>query len=213
VDKKIISGTRPTRIELLKLRRREILAQKAHDLLDEKLDAMVGEFLAMVEEYQNTRESLNHTIRGAYGSLIEAQMVMGTTGVQESAHLVYEMADVPMSVRHVMGVKVPLVQVPSTIVRSGERGYSLTGTSALVDETAARFEGVLRDLLILSEKEVTLRRLSLEIEKTRRRVKALENVLIPRLKETQKYIEMHLEELAREDLFRRKMVKVLQKGK
>jgi len=207
LSKKIISGVRPTRIELLKLRKREILARKGHDLLEEKRDAMVMEFFRMIDEYWERQEQLERDLERAYEQLLEAQMVMGYASVGEISHAVPEMAEITMELRPIMGVKVPVIKEPETLRGTAERGYSYVSTSAAFDEAADSFESVMKHVLRVAETETAIRKLAQEIERTKRRVNALENILIPRLHETQKYIEMHLEELEREDIFRRKRTK------
>jgi V/A-type H+-transporting ATPase subunit D len=207
-------GIRPTRIELLKLKKRQALARKGHDLLEEKMDAMVLENSRFIERYRQQKEKMNMDIRTAFSRLIEAEMVMGRDGLREVAGAIMEMEEIQMETRVIMGVKVPLISIPETLHMTGQgRGYSYTGTSVLVDETADYFERVIKNALALAELEDTIRRLEQEIIRTRRRVNALENILIPRLAATEKYIEMHLEEREREDLFRRKRTKQVMREK
>jgi V/A-type H+-transporting ATPase subunit D len=82
-------------------------------------------------------------------------------------------------------------------------------TSAKLDEACDKFRNLLMDILKLAEVEGTIERLAIEIEKTKRRVNALEHIFIPRLKATEKYIEMQLQEREREDFFRRKRIKAI----
>jgi len=213
MDKKAKSGIKPTRIELLKLRKREILAQKGHDLLKEKLDAMVMEFARLVDDYRNSRANVDRELEKAYTSLIRAELISGLRNLELAAYGIPEKSDIMMGTRSVMAVKVPQIRVPPSLEVRHERSYSFAGTSSALDETTTRFEAALRSVLILAEQEGTLRRLDQEIKITRRRVNALESILIPSLQATQKYISMHLEEREREDLFRRKRTKqLLKKG-
>ncbi len=169
------------------------------------------EFFKMIEEYRKHRVELEEYIKEAFETLIEAQMVIGRNGVQESSYSVTEMVDVQMNVRNIMGVRVPVIMEPPLLRGRGsrERGYGYVSTLAKLDEASDGFERVLRHILRLAEEETSIRKLAQEIEKTKRRVNALENILIPRLQSTQNYIEMHLEELGREDFFRRKRIKAL----
>ena len=108
-----------------------------------------------------------------------------------------------------MGVPVPLVERKSVSKRVLERGYSMIGTSGRIDEAAERYETELDLIIGLAETETSLRRLGDEIQNNRRRVNALEQVLIPELKRQAKYIKVAIEEREREDLFRLKKVKKL----
>ena len=207
MHRKGIRGVRPTRIELLKLRKRELLAQKGHDLLEEKRDALVIEFFRMVEEYRSRRRRLDIAMGEAYKKLEVAQMAVGNRKLREISCGVPRMDEIEIDVRHLMGVGMPVIHAagPSRRVR----GYGYAFTSSAVDEVADRFAQVFEEALRLAEMEGSLLRLAQEIERTKRRVNALESIVIPQLQATQKHNESHLEELEREDIFRRKRTKML----
>lgn len=209
MSKLAISGIRPTRIELLKLKRQEVLAQRGHDLLEEKLDAMVMEFFRYLDSYIHLKRQAQESVDDALNALSEAHLVIGRNKLEEVAGSARKMEDIPMYTRSIMGVRVPGIDLPESLRSYSGRGYSYLGTTSHVDEAAAAFERSARVMLELAELEGTVRRLALEIRNTRRRVNALENILIPRLQATRRYIEMHLEEREREDLFRRKRTKSL----
>jgi V/A-type H+-transporting ATPase subunit D len=111
--------------------------------------------------------------------------------------------------KNIMGVPVPLVERKSVSKSVLDRGYSMIGTSGRIDEAAERYETELDLIIGLAETETSLRRLGDEIQNNRRRVNALEQVLIPELKRQAKYIKVAIEEREREDLFRLKKVKKL----
>jgi len=206
--RKIITSIRPTRMELLKLRKRRVLAEKGHDLLEEKRDALVMEFFKLIEVRRGLKKELEEKVKMAYKSLIEAQMIMGRSGVENASYSVAEMADVPVDTKNIMGANIPIME--EIAPREGvERGYGYASTSAKLDEAANHFEEVLKHIFKLAECDGAIRMLAQEVEKTKRRVNALENIFIPKLSATQNYIEMHLEELEREDFFRRKRIKAL----
>ncbi len=209
MSKKIIRGVKPTRIELLKLRKRELLAQRGHDLLEEKRDAMFLAFLKLIEDYQEIRPQLEKDVSSAYETLTDARLVAGSTALKEIASSVPEIVDIEMDKESVMGVMVPVIHKPERLRQTAVRGYSYVGTSVAVDDVVDGFEVLLQRILVVAEKESAIRKLAHEIESTKRRVNALETVLLPRLRATERYIEIHLEELEREDLFRRKRMKVL----
>lgn len=206
--REIITSIRPTRMELLKLRKRRVLAEKGHDLLEEKRDALVMEFFRLIEVRRELKKELEDKIKRAYESLIETQMIMGRSGVEGASYSVAEMADMTVDTKNIMGANIPIIEEMSP--REGvERGYGYASTSVKLDEAASCFEEVLKHVLKLAECDGAIRMLAQEVEKTKRRVNALENILIPKLSATQNYIEMHLEELEREDFFRRKRIKAL----
>jgi V/A-type H+/Na+-transporting ATPase subunit D len=109
---------------------------------------------------------------------------------------------------NIMGVPVPVIEQRSVARGPLDRGYSLPGVSSRIDGTAEAFENQVDLIIELATSEMRLRRLAEEVGRTTRRVNALDNVLIPRLEEQRDYVEMVLEERAREDLFRLKRVKV-----
>ncbi|MDI9632974.1 MAG: V-type ATP synthase subunit D [Methanolinea sp.] len=201
------SGVRPTRIELLKLKKQELLARRGHDLLQEKLDAMVVAFYEHREAYLAQRRRAIEAYRSALSALALAEMIAGTDTVDSIAFSSPALPDIPLGTRLVMGVRVPAL--PPGPLPVHERGYAILGTPSALDTASAKWEEATREMIVLAEKAGTLERLAREIQKTRRRVNALEKILIPRLQSTRKYIEMHLEEREREDQFRRKRIKHL----
>ena len=115
---------------------------------------------------------------------------------------------VDMTGTKIMGVSVPVVTKGESPVRSSfTRGYSITGVSSRIDETADKFERILDVIIEYADIETRLKRLGEEIQKTNRRVNALEQITVPALKEQVTYIRQTLDERAREDLFRLKKVK------
>ena len=117
------------------------------------------------------------------------------------------MPAVAIEARNIMGVKIPSMESVDVKKTLEQRGYSIVGTSAKIDEAAERFEASLDMVLKLAESENALKKLIREIEKTKRRVNALEYVLIPKLESQAKYISFRLEEMERESFFTLKMIK------
>lgn len=206
---RVIPGIKPTRIELQKLRRRELLARRGHELLREKLEILVQEYSKKTEEYRQLRERVAIALARAHRALVEAEMAMGMDALRWIALEVPEMAPLRFSERRVLGTKVPTIALPAVLRGEGSPGYSLISTSAALDAAILVHEEAMREMVRLAELQGVLRRLAREIGQLRRRVKALENVLIPRLEATEAFIEMHLEELAREDFFRTKKSKTV----
>lgn len=197
----------PTRGELLKLKRRIDLAERGHELLQEKRDALVTEFFDNLDLLKDRREKVEKKLEEAFEDLINAKVSMGTLELNKAAQAAIRELDVDVGSRNIMGVKVPIIEAEDLERKTTERGYSLQQTSAKLDDAAKRFEKALKATLELAETEKTVKLLAQEIEKTKRRVNSLENVLIPRLKDNKEYIEMRLEEQERENFFRLKRVK------
>jgi len=203
----IIEGINPTRMELLKLKQREKLAVKGYNLLKEKRNALIMEFFNILERVRGARERVEKKLKEAFEDLTEAQIMMGDMAVNKAAMAVKEFLKVEIDSRNIMGVVVPVVEIESTERSMVERGYGLVDTSVKLDEAAKKFEESVSLIVELGEIEKSVRLLAGEIESTKRRVNALENIIIPRLQNTVSYIEMRLEEMERENFVRLKMIK------
>ncbi len=203
----MIEGVNPTRMELLKLKDREKLAIKGHGLLKEKRNALIMEFFNILERVKGSRENVENKLQEAFEDLTAAQIVMGDLAVKKAAMSVKESVNVDIDSRSVMGVVVPLIDSETSQRTIVERGYGFMDTSAKLDEAAGNFEESIKLILELAEIEKTIILLAAEIESTKRRVNALEHIIIPRLENTVKYIEMRLEEMERENFVRLKIIK------
>lgn len=203
----MIEGINPTRMELLKLKQREKLAVKGHSLLKEKRNALIMEFFNILEKVKGSRENVAKNLEEAYQDLTAAQVSMGDLAVKKAAMSVTESVDVDIDSRSIMGVVVPVIDSETQERTIVERGYGFMETSVKVDEAAKKFEKSIQLIIELGETEKTIMLLASEIESTKRRVNALEHIIIPRLQNTVKYIEMRLEEMERESFVRLKMVK------
>ena len=206
----IIEGVSPTRMELLYLRRREKLAEKGHDLLREKRDALIAEFFDVVGEVRDARKEAEEKLQEAFDYLILAQARLGVDEVRQLSLMTPQEISLEFSSRSIMGVNVPLLELQSELARYvTDRGYGFVDSSAAVDKSARSFEEALKKIIKLAELEEAVRNLAGEVEKTKRRVNALEYVMIPRLKTTRKYIQMRLEEMERENFTRLKKIKAM----
>lgn len=209
----MIEGIKPTRMELLKLRKRVLLAEKGHKLLKEKRDALISEFLIIIKEVRKSRKKMEKELASAFKALTAAKALLGSRTVKQLSHITDQDIALDLKTRNIMGVKVPVIKIPETTRKMTERGYGLFDTSTQLDETAYNFESALKTIVQLVEIEETVRRLALEVEKTKRRVNALEYIVIPRLKATVKYIQMHLDEMARDSFLRLKKIKAVLENK
>lgn len=195
---------RPTRLELLRTRRRIVLARKGLNLLKLKRSALIAEFFALSKEAMQMRGDLQKRIAQGYESIRVAEMIEGPTKLENISMLLPDLAPVKVSTRNVMGVRTPRVDT--------ER-YTPVPTPALLDlptsinESIRHFQGIYQIVLSIAEKENALRRLLREIEKTKRRASAIENVLIPRLQGTVRYIKFRFDELERDSFSMLKTVK------
>ncbi len=201
---KILAGTKTTRMELLRLKNRMRLAERGHNLLKEKRDSLIMEFFNAIAEIKEARNVVEDTLSEAFSSLTQAKMVMGPSRVIEFAYASKVRTDISIATRSMMGVRVPVMTVEQHVP---ELPYSLPDSSARLDTMSIKFREALKSLTKLAEIESTVKRLALEIERTKRRVSALETIVIPRLDATARFVRLALEEREREDFIRLKMIR------
>jgi V/A-type H+-transporting ATPase subunit D len=197
----------PTRMELLAVKAQIGLAEQGCDLLKEKQNALMKEFMKIADQVLRGSDELEQSAADAHRALTRAEALDGAEAVRSAAFAAQAELILSVEGTFVMGVPVPIIEQKSAARAVIDRGYGLAGTSARIDEAAERFEAEIDLLIEMASSELRLRRLADEIRKTSRRVNALDNILIPRLYARRAYIEMILEERAREDLFRLKTVK------
>ncbi|MFA6489190.1 MAG: V-type ATP synthase subunit D [Candidatus Micrarchaeia archaeon] len=197
----------PTRMELLRAKSRVQLARKGHKLLKQKRDALIMEFFKILGQAQDLRTELNAQMKIAYTALAVAQSYHGMQEIESAALAVKRAPGVKVDVRNIMGVKIPSLEATQVEKPLLSRGYSVIGTSAKIDEVAEAFEKATDLVFKLSQTENAIRRLILEIEKTKRRVNSLEFVMIPRLENQAKLIRFRLEEMERDSFVMLKTIK------
>ncbi len=204
-----LEDAKPTRMELLRLKKRKMLAQTGYDLLSEKKDALINEFFKVVDQRREYRGKLEKMLSPSYRALIQAEMTMGRNEISSIAKGANKMGGVDIEADNIMGVKVPLMkaEIPE------ERFYGFVDTTVKLDEAVSKFKETLTTTIKLAEIEGRLDKLADEIEKAKRRVNSLEYIYIPRLDATIKYIERQIDEREREDFFRRKKIKALMEKK
>jgi V/A-type H+-transporting ATPase subunit D len=199
---------RPTRSELLERRGQIQLAQQGMDLLKQKRDALLIEFMSVMDETLRLSGMLQKATAEAQYSLAVAKSVDGNVSVRSVGMATKGDISVDMTGTKIMGISVPVVTKGESPMRSSfTRGYSITGVSSRIDESADKFERILDVIIEYADIETRLKRLGEEIQKTNRRVNALEQITVPALREQVAYIRQTLDERAREDLFRLKKVK------
>jgi len=198
---------KPTRMELMRKKSQIRLAEQGRDLLREKMDALIQEFFKILNTVSNSRDELELVSKEADLALMIAQAVDDPVTLKSASFATRRSITVDITGKNIMGVPVPVIEKKRISKSMLERGYGIISTSGRIDETAERFESELDLLIQLAETETAMRRLGSEIQMNRRRVNALEQILIPELKSQAKYIKNAIEEREREDLFRLKKVK------
>lgn len=197
----------PTRTELLKKNAQIRLAEQGKDLLRQKMDALIREFFKIMGSVSRSRDELEEVTNDAYHSLVVALAVEDSITLKSASFATKRHVALDIRGKNIMGVPVPVIEKKSMVQSVLDRGYSITGVSGRVDEVTEKYEYVLDLITGLAETETALRRLGEEIQVNRRRVNALEQVLIPELRREAHYIRITIDEREREDLFRLKKVK------
>ncbi|OIP79927.1 MAG: V-type ATP synthase subunit D [Parcubacteria group bacterium CG08_land_8_20_14_0_20_48_21] len=181
----------PTRQELLKLKTKLKTAQRGHKLLKEKRDGLMKAFMEIIREAKKSREKIEGTLARGFKAIIFASADMRPEVLAEALAVPTKKTTLEATTKNVMSVHIPQF----TYTEEGEvLCYSLGLTSSELDVALDIFSKVLKDLVTLAEIEHSARLLAAEIEKTRRRVNALEYVFIPNMRETIKYITDKLNE-------------------
>jgi len=198
----------PTRMVLTNLKKRLKTARRGHKLLKDKRDELMKRFLEVVKENRREREITEDMLKDVNSRFVLARALMNDTQLEEA--LIYPKRKVTLkaSSKNIMSVEVPVFEF-STEGGSGDDifPYGFASTSGELDGALTALQKVTPHLLKLAELEKTAQLLADEIEKTRRRVNALEYVMIPNLEETIKYIVMKLDENERGNLTRLMKVK------
>jgi V/A-type H+-transporting ATPase subunit D len=197
----------PTRMELIKKNAQIKLAEQGRDLLREKMDALIQEFFHIMESVSQSRVELESVASSAQRSLLTALAVDDSVTLKSASFATRKGLFLDIKGKNIMGVPVPVLEKKRVSKSILERGYSIIGVSGRIDEVAEKFEMELDLIIGLAETETALKRLGGEIQITRRRVNALEQIMIPELKKQAKYIKNAIDEREREDLFRLKKVK------
>jgi len=208
----IIEGINPTRMDLLEIRKKIVLAEKGHKLLEEKRDALVEKFFSIIDKRNALLKPLDEEFKTAFIWLIQAQMIIGEKKVEEASYLIKDVGEINFETENIMGVKIPKMNA-NNIKTEIKPLYGFSETCSRLDDANAAFTKLLIKLIELADLEAIIKSLTVEIEKTKRRVNVLENNLIPKLYSTRKFIEMQLEEREREDFFRRKRIKAILESK
>ncbi|MCK5310054.1 MAG: V-type ATP synthase subunit D [Thermoplasmata archaeon] len=200
---------KPTRSELLAVKKKIVFAEKGHDLLKKKRDGLIMSFFEVLEDAKTARTDLQNFLIIAEEKLGIAVAVEGTFAIRSAAHARKDSPQVKIGRKNLMGVVVPVVSASNVIKRLDQRGYGVIGTSNRIDEAAKAYEELLEAIIKVAEKETIMKKLLDEIEGTRRRVNALEYKILPELNTIENIITMRLEELERENIFRLKRFKKL----
>lgn len=198
----------PTRMELTRLKGRLRTAQRGHKLLKDKRDELMKRFMEVVREERTLRSRVETSLQQAYSSFTVASALMSPEMLEQSLLRPAQSVSLEMTSQNVMSVNVPRYAFTLGGAENGDiYPYGFAQTSGELDDAVRALNGVLPDLLRLAEVEKSLELLAAEIERTRRRVNALEYVKIPEMLRNIKYITMKLDENERANTIRLMKVK------
>lgn len=198
----------PTRMELKKLQQRYQTARRGHKLLKDKRDELMRQFLIVVKENKALRERVEEALAGVYDAFSVAGAVCGQAMLEEALLCPKQESSLTVTQKNVMSVNVPVFSLDvSGHTRAQGCNYGFAFTTGELDASVEALSAVLEDLVQLAQMEKTAQLLAQEIEKTRRRVNALEYIMMPRYLESIKTIKMKLEENERGNTTRLMKVK------
>ena len=197
-------------MELTRLKARLRTAQRGHKLLKDKRDELMKQFMDVVREDRALREKVEQALTRAYGSFTVASALMSPEMLEQALLCPRQSVSLDMSSENVMSVEVPRYEFKLASEDSGDiYPYGFAQTSGELDDAVRELGDILSDLLRLAEVEKATQLLAAEIERTRRRVNALEYVKIPQMQQSIKYITMKLDENERANTIRLMKVKDL----
>ncbi len=198
---------KPTRSELLELKKKIALSRSGHKLLKMKRDGLILEFFEIMDKAKNARSELQKSYDDAMTKIAIARAVEGSVAVRSAAFSLVEKPEISLESKNVMGVIVPKIESSGIQKPILQRGYGVINTSSRIDEAARAYERLVEQIIISAEIESAMKKLLDDIEKTKRRVNALEFKVIPEQLEAEQFIKLRLEEMERENTFRLKKIK------
>lgn len=203
-----IINVNPTRMELTRLKKRVVVARRGHKLLKDKRDELMKKFLELVKKNKKLREQVEEMMMDVHSGFLIASSIMSAEVLGEALMLPKQAVSIDTETRNIMSVHVPVFKY--NIKNKSKEDiypYGFANTSVELDDAVTALSQVMPYLLELAQVEKSTQLLAEEIEKTRRRVNALEYILIPQLTDTIKYITMKLEENERGNITRLMKVK------
>ncbi|MCU0859324.1 MAG: V-type ATP synthase subunit D [Thermoplasmata archaeon] len=197
----------PTRSELLEVTKKIKLTKNGHKILKLKRDGLILEFFKILDQAKDLRTEIAKRYLEAQERIVIANAVDGVIAVRSAAYALTIHPEIELRSRNLMGVVVPEIKSSKLSAPLDERGYGVIGTSPRIDEAADAYEKLMETVVKAAELETTMKKLLDEIERTKRRVNALEFKVLPELEEAERFIRFRLEEMERDNIFRLKRIK------
>jgi V/A-type H+-transporting ATPase subunit D len=197
----------PTRSVLLELKKKIKLTKSGYKIMKMKRDGLIIEFFDIMEKAKAMRSSVTSDYDAAMTKIAIARAVEGEIAVKSAAYALKTEPHVKVGSKSIMGMMVPKVEAEIKHADLENKGYGVISTSAYIEEASTAFEKLLDTLVRAAEIETTMKRLLDEIEKTKRRVNAMEFKIIPELESATAFVKFRLEEMERENTIRLKFLK------
>ncbi|MBN1678085.1 MAG: V-type ATP synthase subunit D [Candidatus Thermoplasmatota archaeon] len=197
----------PTRSELLEVTKRIRLTQNGHKILKLKRDGLILEFFKILDQAKDLRLEIARRYKEASEKIAIASAVDGVIAVRSASYALTSHPEIQLRSRNLMGVVVPEIESTRILAPITDRGYGIIGTSPRIDEATEAYENLVETVVKAAELETTMKKLLEEIERTKRRVNALEFKVLPELQEIERFIRFRLEEMERDNTFRLKRIK------
>ena len=194
---------KPTRMGLLLTKRKLKLASKGHKLLKQKQDVLIMEFFNVLREIKRLRKEVAAKIIFAQKSLSRAQALQGTADIERVFNSLTDDVVITFKQRNIMGVKIPEIDE----IKTDYHWYSYLDSNVELDNAVVLYREMFPSLMKLAEKQLALNRIADDIKKTKRKVNALEYIIVPRLEAVKEMISFKLEEQERENFTRLKKIK------
>ena len=197
---------KPTRTELMRIKKQKLLAKSGYNLLKRKRDGLILEFFEVMKKAKTLRHELVEAYKKADEKINLARVLEGDAEVKSVAKAVSSSPEVTVYTKNIVGVVVPKIEAANFQKKFYERGYGIY-TPASINEAADSYEKLGEKIVAVAEIETSMRKLIDEIEKTKRKVNALEFSVIPTLEKQQSLISFRLQEMERDNFVRLKLIK------
>ncbi|MBT3450439.1 V-type ATP synthase subunit D [archaeon] len=198
---------KPTRSELMKLKKKINLAKSGYKLLKKKRDGLILEFFELLKQTKSVRNELIEKYKEAKLKIGLARMLDTDLEIKSLTMSIRDRPVIDVQTNNIMGVLVPKIESDVSTKKFGEHGYGTVTTSIALVEATTSYEELLDYIVKVAEFETGIKKLLVEIDKTKRRVNALEFEVLPKLDKIKNFITLRLEEMERETTFRTKRIK------
>ena len=192
---------------MLEVTKKIKLTKNGHKILKLKRDGLILEFFKILDQSKDLRREIAARYKGAQEKIAIANAIDGAIAVRSAAYALASHPEIKLRSRNLMGVVVPDIKSSRIVAPLDERGYGIIGTSPRIDEATDAYEKLVETVVKAAELETTMKKLLDEIERTKRRVNALEFKVLPDLEEIERFIRFRLEEMERDNTFRLKRIK------